>query len=159
VAERTVARYLQRLRRRSDPGKRWPAFLANHREVIVAVDFFTMPTLTFQLLYASSVIEQGRRRALHFNVTHHPAAEWVVQQLREAFPEAIIALNEQHLRRLIRDYVNYQNDDRIHDPLDKDTPNRRPIENKPSPVATVASARLGAFIIDRAGAKLRSALM
>jgi transposase InsO family protein len=34
------------------------------------------------------VIEHGRRRILHFNVTRHPSAEWVVQQLREAFPEA-----------------------------------------------------------------------
>ena len=37
----------------------------------------------------------------------------------------IIALNERHLRRLIRDYVNYHHEDRIHDSLDKDTPNRR----------------------------------
>ena len=42
VAERTVARYLRRARRRGDPAKRWLAFLANHREVIVAMDFFTV---------------------------------------------------------------------------------------------------------------------
>jgi hypothetical protein len=53
--------------------------------VIVAFDFFTVPTLTFQLLYCFFVIEHGRRRVLHFNVTGHPAAEWVVQQLREAY--------------------------------------------------------------------------
>jgi hypothetical protein len=88
VSERTVARYLQRLRLRGDPAKRWLAFLANHREVIVAFDFFTVPTLTFQLLYCFFVIEHGRRRLLHFNVTRHPTADWVVQQLREAFPEA-----------------------------------------------------------------------
>jgi hypothetical protein len=46
-----------------------------------------VPTLTFQLLYCFFVIEHGRRRILHFNVTRHPSAEWVVQQLREAFPE------------------------------------------------------------------------
>ena len=86
VSERTVARYLRRIRRRGDPGKRWLAFLQNHREVIVAFDFFTVPTLTFQLLYCFFVIEHGRRRILHFNVTRHPSAEWVVQQLREAFP-------------------------------------------------------------------------
>jgi putative transposase len=56
--------------------------------VIVAFDFFTVPTLTFQLLYAFFVIEHGRRRVVHFNVTRHPTAEWVAQQLREAFPEA-----------------------------------------------------------------------
>ena len=75
VSERTVARYLQRLRRRGDPAKHWLAFLANHREVIVAFDFFTVPTLTFQLLYGFFVIEHGRRRILHFNITRHPTAE------------------------------------------------------------------------------------
>ena len=83
-----MARYLRRVRRGGDPSKRWLAFLQNHREVIVAFDFFTVPTLTFQLLYCFFVIEHGRRRILHFNVTRHPSAEWVVQQLREAFPEA-----------------------------------------------------------------------
>jgi hypothetical protein len=56
--------------------------------VIAGFDFFTVPTVTFQLLYCFFVIEHGRRRILHFNVTDHPTAEWVVQQLREAFPEA-----------------------------------------------------------------------
>ncbi len=88
ISERTVARYLRRIRRRGDPGKRWLTFLQNHREVIVAFDFFAVPTITFKLLYCFFVIEHGRRRILHFNVTRHPTAEWVVQQLREAFPEA-----------------------------------------------------------------------
>jgi len=88
VSERTVARYLRCLRHRGDPAKRWLAFLANHREVIVALDFFTVPTLTFQLLYGFFVIEHSRRKVLHCNVTRHPTAEWVVQQLREAFPDA-----------------------------------------------------------------------
>jgi hypothetical protein len=88
VSERTVARYLQRVQRRCDPGKSWLTFLTNHQEVIAAFDFFTVPTLTFQVLYCFFVIEHGRRKILHFNVTRHPTAEWVVQQLREAFPEA-----------------------------------------------------------------------
>ncbi len=89
VSERTIARYLRRMRpRRLDPSKRWLSFLANHREVIVAFDFFTVPTLTFRLLYGFFVIEHERRRILHFNVTRHPTAEWVVQQLRETFSEA-----------------------------------------------------------------------
>jgi putative transposase len=128
-------------------------------------------------------------------------AEWVVQQLREAFPEAgpyryvildrdakfgadvvaflqgtglrakrtsirspwqngiaerwvgscrrellgyVIPLNEQHLRRLVRDYRIYYQEDRIHDALGTDTPNLRPVEKKPSPEARViSSARLG----------------
>jgi hypothetical protein len=47
-----------------------------------------VPTLTFQLLYAFFVIEHGRRRVVHFNVTRHPTAEWVVQKLPEAFSGA-----------------------------------------------------------------------
>ena len=88
VSERTVARYLRSAPRRGDPGKRWLTLLANHREVIVAFDFFTVPTLIFKLLYCFFVIEHGRRKILHFNVTRYPTAEWVVQQLREAFPDA-----------------------------------------------------------------------
>src|SRR5215471_19276173 len=88
VCERTVARYLRRIRRRGNPSQSWLAFLENHREVIVAFDFFTVPSVTFRLLYGFFVIEHGRRKILHFNVTRHATAEWVVQQLREALPEA-----------------------------------------------------------------------
>jgi hypothetical protein len=87
VSERTVARCLQRVGRRGDSRKAWLTFLRNHREAIAAFDFFTLPTVTFQVLHCFFVIEHGRRKILHFNVTRHPTAEWVVQQLREAFPE------------------------------------------------------------------------
>ena len=63
-------------------------FPQNHWEVIAAFDFFTVPTVTFKLLYCFFVIEHGRRKILHTNVTRHPTSEWIVQQLREAFPEA-----------------------------------------------------------------------
>ena len=33
------------------------------------------------------MIGHGRRRIIHFNVTTHPTAQWVIQQLREAFPD------------------------------------------------------------------------
>jgi hypothetical protein len=56
----------------------------------------------------------------------------------------VIPLDEQHLRRLVRDYVNYYHQDRIHDSLDKDSPDRRPMEQRPSAIATVTSSpRLG----------------
>jgi putative transposase len=136
----------------------------NHREMIAALDFFTVPMVTFKLLYCFFVVEHGRRQILHFNVTRHPTAEWVIQQLREAFPEVgklryiildrdakfnadvlaflkatglkpkrtsiqspwqngvaerwvggcrrelldhVIPLNEDHLRRLVREYISY----------------------------------------------------
>jgi transposase InsO family protein len=62
------------------------SFLRNHREAIAAMDFFTVPTVTFSLLYCCFVISHDRRRILHFNVTRHPTSRWIVQQLREAFP-------------------------------------------------------------------------
>jgi transposase InsO family protein len=186
VSERTVARYLQRIRRRGDPSKRWLTFLRNHREAILALDFFTVPTVTFKLLYGFFAIEHGRRKIVHINTTCHPTAEWVVQQLRETFPETgqyryvildrdskfgadvitflkatgvkptrtgirspwqngtaerwvgscrrelldhVIPLNEEHLRRLIRE-LNYYHEDRIHDSLGKDTPYRSGSRNE-----------------------------
>ena len=87
VSERTVSRYLQRISPASNAGKLWAVFLHNHREVIAAMDFFTVPTLTFRVLYCFFVIEHGRRRILHFNVTEHPTCPWIVQQLRETFRE------------------------------------------------------------------------
>jgi hypothetical protein len=64
LSERTVARYLSRIQRRGDAAKNWCAFLQNHREAIVAFDFFTVPTATFRVLYCFFVIEHERRRIL-----------------------------------------------------------------------------------------------
>ena len=86
VSERTVSRWIKRAPRAPKPGKLWLAFLRNHREVIAAMDFFTVPTVTFRLLYCFFVIGHDRRRILHFNITRHPTSQWIVQQLREAFP-------------------------------------------------------------------------
>jgi putative transposase len=201
VSERTVARYLRRVHRRGDPKRTWLTFLHNHREFITALDFFTVPTVTFRQLYCLFVIEHGRRKILHFNVTYHPTAEWTLEQLREAFSGAtryryaildrdskfnsdviaflkatgitpkrtsvrspwqngvaerwvgsirrelldhVIPLGEVHLRRLIREYVVYYHEDRIHDALEKDTPNGRPIEHRTLPSDEIVStARLG----------------
>jgi transposase InsO family protein len=60
-------------------------------------DFFTVPTIRFQVLYVFLVLAHDRRRIVHFNVTAHPTAEWTGQQLREAFPF------EQVPRYLLRD--------------------------------------------------------
>lgn len=86
VSERTTSRWMRRAPRNPEPAKRWLAFLRNHREAIAAMDFFTVPTVTFRLLYCFFVISHDRRQILHFNVTRHPTSSWVIQQLREAFP-------------------------------------------------------------------------
>ena len=49
------------------------------------MDFFTVPTLTFGVLYCFFAIGHDRRKTLHFNVTRNPSALWVVPQLREAW--------------------------------------------------------------------------
>ena len=86
VSERTVSRWMKRAPRDPQPARRWFAFLRNHREVIAAMDFFTVPTVTFNLLYCFFIIGHDRRQIVHFNVTRHSTSIWIVQQLREAFP-------------------------------------------------------------------------
>ena len=85
VSERTVSRCMPKEPAPREALKRWKVFLRNHREVLAAMDFFTVPTVKFCVLYVFFVIDHGRRRILHANVTAHPTAEWIVQQLREAF--------------------------------------------------------------------------
>lgn len=86
VSERSVSRWMLRAPRTPDPAQRWLRFLSNHREAIAAMDFFSVPTITFGVLYCFFIIGHDRRRILHFNVTRHPTSGWIVQQLREAFP-------------------------------------------------------------------------
>jgi putative transposase len=92
----TLAEIAQRLGRKAleelaavakpdNPVKRWLTFFRNHREAIAAMDFFTVPTLTFGVLYCFFVISHDRRKILHFNVTRNPHGLWVAQQLREAW--------------------------------------------------------------------------
>jgi transposase InsO family protein len=86
ISERTVLRWMRKAPRDPERAKRWVAFLNNHREAIAAMDFFTVPTLTFGALYCFFVVAHDRRRILHCNVTRHPSSAWVIQQLRVAFP-------------------------------------------------------------------------
>jgi transposase InsO family protein len=189
VSGASVSRYLRRLQLQGKPekAKQRLTLLHNHREVIAAFGFFTVPTLSFRTLYCLFVIEHGRRRILAFNCTAHPTADWIVQQLRQAFSDPcpyryvvfdrdakfgkdvaqflrstglralrsrvrcswqngtaerlvqsarrdvmdhVIAINEQHLRRLAREYVTYYQVDRTHLGLEKSTPNNQPVETR-----------------------------
>ena len=184
ISEITVSRWLRRVPRSPDTAKRWLTFLRNHREAIAGMDFFTVPTLTFGILYCFFVIAHDRRTILRFNVTRSPNALWIVQQLWEAWPyvpahrfllfdrdskfgtdvisavrdlgsqptrtafrspwqngvaerwvgscrrdllDHVIVLNEQHLKRLMSEYVRYYHEDRTHLGLAKDTPTGRPV--------------------------------
>jgi transposase InsO family protein len=84
IGETSVSKYM--VRHRKPPSQTWRTFLENHVKNLVSVDFFTVPTVRFQVLYVFLVLAHDRRRILHFGVTAHPTAEWTAQQLREAFP-------------------------------------------------------------------------
>src|ERR1700752_1655780 len=86
VSERTISRWMKRAPRDPELAQRWQPFVRNHRDAIAAMDFFTVPTVTFQLLYGFFIISHERRQILHVNVTRHPTSTWIAQQLREAFP-------------------------------------------------------------------------
>jgi transposase InsO family protein len=164
------------------------------------MDFFVIPTVGFRLLYIWFIIDHGRRRIIHFNVTTNPSEQWVIQQLRESFPfdsapryliydnhsifsdkvteaikylgiepkrtayrspwqngtaerwvgsarrellDQVIVVNEQHLQRLLRDYIAYYNADRVHTRL-RDAPERRSVDVRPTLDArVVGSPRVG----------------
>lgn len=200
VSLATISRYLPKPR--PDPGAQqsWRTFLRNHRDLICAMDFFVVPTARFRLLYAWFLLDHGRRRVLHLNVTPHPSARWVVQQLREAFPDSprhrhlildndaifsddvihsisefgvapkktafrspwqngtaerfvgtvrrelldhVVVLDERHLRRLLQEYVEYYNTERVHSSI-ADAPDGRAVEPRPQGLATVSGlSRVG----------------
>ena len=84
LAESTVSKYM--IKHRGSPSQTWRTFLRNHADAIAAIDFCVVPTLTFGCLFAFLVVSHGRRRLLWFAVTTHPTAEWLAQQIVEAFP-------------------------------------------------------------------------
>jgi putative transposase len=85
IAQATVAKYLSR-HRGTPPSQTWRTFLTNHVSQLASIDFFTVPTVTFRVLFVFVVLSHDRRRIVHFNVTAHPTAAWTAQQLREAWP-------------------------------------------------------------------------
>jgi hypothetical protein len=95
ISERTVSRILRRLPR--PPSQTWKTFLHNHLGQMVSVDFFTVPTISLNVLFVFVVLEHRRREVLHFGVTAHPTAAWTAQQIVQAFGD------REPARYLIRD--------------------------------------------------------
>jgi putative transposase len=173
--------------------------LANHAGQTAAIDFFTVYTITFRVLYCFVVLRHGRRRIVHFNVTKDPTSEWTAQQIVEAFPyeeppryllrdrdsiygavfrrrvwgmgigevvtayrspwqnayaervigsirrdclDHMIIFSEDHLRRLLAEYVRYYNESRTHMSLGGNSPIPRKVE-PPSKGDVVAVPYLG----------------
>src|SRR5215469_2971451 len=84
ISESSIAKYI--FRHPKPPSQTWRTFLNNHAKQMVSVDFFTVPTAFFQVLFVFIVIQHDRRRLVHFSVTAHPTAEWTAGQVLEAFP-------------------------------------------------------------------------
>src|SRR5262249_28057620 len=82
VSQATVSKYMLRARR--PPSQAWRTFLKNHASDLIALDYFTVPTATFRVLFVLVMLTHSRRRLVHFNVTEHPTAEWTGRQLLEA---------------------------------------------------------------------------
>ncbi len=199
VAEATVARYMNR-RRRRPPSQTWRTFLQNHLRCTAACDFFVVPAATFRLLFCFVILSHDRRRILHVTVTAHPSAAWAAQQIVEAFPaegtepryllrdrdstysdwfrhrvaglgireivtapqspwqnpyaervigsirrecvDHLIVLSEDHLRRILREYVLYYNASRPHLSLERNAPAPRSIE-PPALGAVMAVPQVG----------------
>src|SRR5215470_288740 len=49
------------------------------------MDMFVVPTVSFRLLYGLLILQHARRELLWLGVTAHPSAQWIAQQLTEAF--------------------------------------------------------------------------
>jgi hypothetical protein len=108
---------------------------------LVSIDFFTVPTLHFQMLYVFLVLAHDRWRILHLNVTAHPTVEWTGQQLRAAFPfdpgpryllrdrDAIFGHDFREQRgNCVTGYLQYSQQSRKHLSVNKDSPEPRPIQ-------------------------------
>ena len=84
VSQATVAKYM--IRHRKPPSQTWRAFLNNHAKEFASIDFFTVPTAAFRILYVLVVLKHERRRVVYLNVTAHPTQAWTAQQMVQAFP-------------------------------------------------------------------------
>jgi putative transposase len=127
-----VEKYRVRLRKPRSPT--WKVFLNNHLKDLVSMDFFVVPTVTYQVLFVLVILAHERRRIVHCNVTEHPTAAWTAQQVvervigsirRDLFDDVIV-LNERHLQRILQSYLGYYHGYRTHRALDMDTPIPRP---------------------------------
>jgi hypothetical protein len=84
ISQATVSKYMAR--NQKPPSQTWRTFLDNHVTGLASMDFFTVPTATFRVLFVFFFLRRDRREIVHFNVTAHPTARWTAHQIVEAFP-------------------------------------------------------------------------
>ena len=83
ISESSVTKYM--VRSGKPPSQTWGTFLENHAQQLVSIDFFTVPTIRFQVLYVFYCWPMTDV-AFCTQCDRPPTAEWTGQQLREAFP-------------------------------------------------------------------------
>ena len=188
VARSTVAEYMVRHRKGlPKKGPAWSTFLRTHLRQTAAIDFLTVATANFRILYAFVVLSLGRSKILHVNVISNPTAQWTAQQIVEAFPwddvptylqrdrdgtlghvcprqvnamgikelvnaprspwqngyvervigtirrdclDHVMVFGENHLREILKEYVEYYNTSRTHLSLEGDCPECREVEHE-----------------------------
>jgi hypothetical protein len=74
------------VRRPRSPSPTWRSFLRNEALGIAAIDMFVAVSASFRLLYVMIILAHDRRKIVRFDVTQHPTAAWLSQQVIEAFP-------------------------------------------------------------------------
>ena len=84
VSQATVGKYM--VRRIGTPSPTWRTFLRNEAIGIAAIDMFVAVSASFQLLHVMIAVTHSRREIVRFDVTRHPTAAWLSQQVIEAFP-------------------------------------------------------------------------
>jgi hypothetical protein len=84
IGETSVSKYMVRCRK--PPSQTWRTFLESHVSQLASVDFFTVPTIRFHILYVFLVLAHDRRRILHFNVTATPRPSGLVSNCGQHFP-------------------------------------------------------------------------
>jgi hypothetical protein len=84
VGQTSVAKYMA-ARKQWPPSQGWKTFLHNHVDAIAAIDMLVVPTISFRLLYVLLILQHARRKLLWLGVTAHPNAQWIAQQLSEAY--------------------------------------------------------------------------
>jgi hypothetical protein len=129
LCKSTVQKY--KPRGKTPDGQRWMTFLRNHMNSIIAVDFFTVPTVTFRVLYVFIILQHERRRVLHFNITESTTAAWTGQHVVNAFPFAAAP------KYLLRDRDGIYGEEfkrrvRPHKSLEDDSPDGREVEDDKS---------------------------
>ena len=138
------------IRQPNPPSQSWRTFLENHATDIFAIDFLTVPTATFRVLfvldYTSHFLLRDndaiygrlfRQRVATLGLVEvttalrspwqNPYVERVIGSIRRECLDHTIIIGERHLRRVIANYVRYYNRSRTHLSLEKDAPDPRPI--------------------------------